>query len=67
MSLFSNNKNKVTNKSEGSYGSNIIIMSSNPEELQKVISTLSNEYETVLETFLMENNDYATVLKRRSN
>lgn len=56
---------QVSKELKGTYGTTIVLMSSNPEELQIVIDKLGNEYDTILETCIIDNGDYATVLNRR--
>lgn len=61
------NHNKVSNELQGSYGKTLVIMSSNPEEIDILCNKLGDDYNIVMDTDLLENHDYAKVIVRRSN
>jgi len=56
---------EVSSELVGKYGSTLVIMTSNPEELDIACKKLGKEYRVVMETTVMDNNDYVKVLVRK--
>lgn len=50
---------------QGTYGKTIVVMTSNPEELDILSDKLKDDYEVVMNTEIMENKDYAKVFVRK--
>lgn len=58
-----NSENDVSERLQGSYGRVIVLMSSNPEEIDLLCSKLDG-YSTVMDTEVLDNYDYAKVIIR---
>lgn len=56
--------NEVSDDLKGSYGRAVIIMSSNPEEIDIVCNKLGKNYKVIMETEVLDNHDYAKVILR---
>lgn len=63
MSLKSDNE--IRKELVGSYGSTLVIMSSNPNELNILYDKLKSDYSVVMDTTLLENHDYGLVVIRK--
>lgn len=59
------NKEEVSKELQGTYGKTIVVMTSNPEELDILSNKLKDDYEVVMNTEIMENKDYAKVFVRK--
>lgn len=56
---------KVTEELQGSYGKTLVVMTSNPEELDILSKILKDRYDTVMDTDVLDNQDYAKVFVRK--
>ena len=57
--LFSRGKDK------GSYGKAIVLLSSDPAEIERISDALGEEYKTVMELEELENHDFSKVIVRK--
>lgn len=57
-----NTKRKQQN---GSYGKSIILLSSDPAEIERICDKLGEDYFTIMELTVMDNHDYSKVIIRK--
>ena len=57
-------RNRKSQKS-GSYGKSIILLSSDPAEIERICDRLGEEYRDVMEVTELENGDYSKVIIRK--
>ena len=57
---------KAKQKQEGSYGKSIILLSSDPAEIERLCEKLGDDYQVVMEVTPMDNNDYSKVIVRKA-
>ena len=49
----------------GSYGKSIILLSSDPAEIERICDKLGEDYFTIMELTPMDNHDYSKVIIRK--
>ena len=49
----------------GSYGKSIILLSSDPAEIERICDKLGKDYFTIMELTPMDNHDYSKVIIRK--
>ncbi len=49
----------------GSYGKSIILLSSDPAEIERICDRLGEDYLTIMELTAMDNHDYSKVIIRK--
>ena len=66
MRILDNLVNKIKAKrTKGSYGKSIVLLASDPAEIERLCERLGDEYVTVMELMPMDNNDYGKVIIRK--
>ena len=56
---------KKKTKKEGSYGKAVVLLSSDPAEIERICDKLGEDYREVMEVTELENGDYSKVIIRR--
>lgn len=49
----------------GTYGKSLVLLSSDPAEIERLCDTLGDSYQVVMEIFEMDNGDYGKVILRK--
>ena len=56
---------KVSRELKSTYGSTVILLTSNPEEIDHIWNLIEPEYDIVMDTDVIDNGDYAKVIVRK--
>ena len=65
--VYNKDPEKVSRELKSSYGNTIILLTSNPEEIDHIWNLIESEYDVVMDTDVIDNGDYAKVIVRKNN